>query len=149
MIKASVSEMTSNMQSSQEYFQAHRPGIVTIAGIMMILAGIFGFINSYLILASAIFFGWFIVGLIGLVSFATGIGLMLDADWAYTGALNLAILNLFVGFIEIIGAFNYHYAILGWVGIGQGIGFGTLGVSAIALYLLYRNEVRSYFGVYY
>lgn len=116
----------------------------------MVGVGICGFVDSYLILASYIIWGWLIVGGIGLFTLITGIALISGADWAWSAGTSLGILNLFIGFIELLGAFNYHYAILGWVGIGQGVGVATLVLSAIALYLLYRGEVRSYYyGRYY
>jgi len=114
----------------------------------LILVGICGLIDSYLILASLIVFGWLIVGGIGFFTLVSGLALMTGADWAWSAATSLAILSLFTGFIELIGAFNSHYAILGWVGIGQALGVATLLLSAISLYLLYRDEVRSYYSQY-
>lgn len=114
----------------------------------MALVGICGFIDSYLILSSLIIWGWLIVGGIGLFTLISGIGLINGADWAWSAGSSLAIVNFFVGFIELIGAFNYHYIILGWVGIGQGVGVATIVLSAIALYLLYRGEVKAYYLQY-
>jgi hypothetical protein len=114
-----------------------------------VIVGICGFIDSYLILASLIVWGWLITGAIGLFTLASGIALMTGADWAWSAGTTLGILNLFIGFIELIGAFNYHYAILGWVGIGQAVGAVTLIFSAVALYLLYRSEVRQYYSQFY
>jgi len=71
------------------------------------------------------------------------------ADWAWSVGSTFAILNLFVGFFELIGAFNYHYYILGLVGVGQALGAITLIFSAISLYLLYRAEVKSYYQLDY
>jgi hypothetical protein len=113
------------------------------------LVGICGFIDSYLILASLIVWGWLIIGGIGFFTFISGIGLMAGADWAWEAGTTLGILNIFVGFVELIGAFNYHYAILGWVGLGQAIGAVTLLMSGISLYLLFRDEVKSYYGQYF
>jgi len=126
-----------------------RPVASTVAGIFLIGVGICGFIDSYLILASVIIWGWLIVGGIGFFTLISGISLMTGADWSWSAGISLATLNLFIGFIELIGAFNYHYVILGWVGYGQALGAATLILSAIALYLLYRGEVRSYFGQEY
>lgn len=80
--------------------------------------GICGLIDSYLILASLIVWGWLIVGGIGLFTLISGISLIGETSWGWSAGSSLAILNLFIGFIELIGAFNYHYAILGWIGIG-------------------------------
>jgi len=114
----------------------------------LIIVGVCGFIDSYLILASLIVWGWLIVGGLGFFTLVSGFALMSDADWAWSAGSTLAVMNLFVGFIELIGAFNYHYAILGWVGIGQAVGAATLVLSAISLYLLSRGEVKSYYGEY-
>ena len=115
----------------------------------MVGVGICGFVDSYLILASYIVWGWLIVGAIGLFSLITGVALMGGATWAWSAGSTLSILNLFIGFIELIGAFNYHYAVLGWVGYGQAVGAATLVLSAISLYLLYRIEVRTYYDQFY
>jgi hypothetical protein len=123
-----------------------RPSSVTIAGILLVLVGICGFIDSYLILASLILWGWLIIGGIGFFTLVSGLGLMTGAEWAWGAGTTLAILSLFAGFVELIGAFNVRYAILGWVGIGQAVGAATLVLSAIALYFLYRGDVRSYYG---
>jgi hypothetical protein len=137
------------MQSSQpQQAEVRRPSTLPIIGIMLVIAGIFGFVNSYLILASVIIWGWLIVGLIGLATLAAGVAFFSDVDWAYEAGFNLSILNLFVGFIEMIGALNFHYAVLGWVGLGQGIGIGTIIVSAAALYFISRQEVRDYYAVW-
>jgi hypothetical protein len=136
-------------QEKQEQKQIARPVTLVIAGIFLIGVGICGFIDSYLILASYIVWGWLIVGGIGLFTLISGIALVGGAVWAWSAATSLAIFNLFIGFIELIGAFNYHYAILGWTGIGQAVGVVTLILSAVALYLLYRGEVRTYYDQYY
>ena len=115
----------------------------------MIAVGICGFIDSYLILASLIVWGWLIVGGIGFFTFISGVGLLGGATWAWGAGSTLAILNLFIGFIELLGAFNYRYAVLGWVGIGQAVGAATLVLSAVTLYLLYRKEVRTYYDQFY
>jgi hypothetical protein len=106
-------------------------------------------VNSSLIIASSIIWGWLIVGLIGLVTLACGIGLFGRSDWAYGLALNMSILNVFVGFIEILGSFNVAYAIRGWVGLGSAIGFGTLILSLVSIYLLFRGEVGDYYEGYW
>ena len=121
-----------------------------MAGICLVGVGICGFVDSYLILASYIIWGWLIIGGIGLFTLISGISLISGADWAWSAGTSLAILNLFIGFIELLGAFNYRYVILGWTAIGQGVGVATLILSALALYFLYRGEVRSYYyGRYY
>jgi hypothetical protein len=134
--------------SQQQKQKTTRPSTATIAGGLLVIVGICGFIDSYLILASLIVWGWLIVGAIGFFTLMSGIGLISGADWAWSAGSTLAILNLFIGFIELIGAFNYHYAVLGWVGIGQAVGVVTLLVSAVSLYLLYRKEVRDYYNQY-
>ena len=141
--------MTSNVQpSTQEYVQARRPTSVTIAAISMAIVGICAFINSYLILASGIFFGWLILGAIGFFTLVDGISLLSNVGWSYDGATTLCIINIFVGFIEIIGAYNFHFVVFGLVDVGIAIGVVTLVLSGTALYLLYRQAVRSYFGIY-
>ena len=143
-----VRSLTTSQQQQQR--EKGRPIALTVAGISLVGVGICGFVDSYLILASYIVWGWLIIGGIGLFTLITGISLMSGADWAWSAGTSLGILNLFIGFIELLGAFNYHYAILGWVGIGQGVGVATLLLSAIALYFLYRGEVKSYYyGRYY
>jgi hypothetical membrane protein len=132
------------LSSTQQYTE-HRPTSLVISGVLLALVGIFGFIDAYLIVASLIFYGWFIVGVIALVTLATGIALIGDVDWAWAAGTSLSVLNLIVGFIELLGAFNSNYIILGWVGIGQALGGATIIFSAVALYLLYRKETRLYF----
>jgi hypothetical protein len=139
----------STQPQQQEQKQVSRPAALIVAGVFLVVVGILGFIDSYLILASYIIWGWLIVGGIGLFTLISGVALMGGAAWAWGAASSLAILNLFIGFIELLGAFNYHYAILGWVGIGQAVGAGTLILSAVSLYLLYRKEVRSYYDQFY
>lgn len=73
---------------------------------------------------------------------------MTGADWSWSAGSTLSILNLFMGFIEIIGAFNYRFVVLGWVGLGQGIGVATIVLSGISLFLLNQKEVTSYFSKY-
>ena len=141
--------MAGFLSTTQQQEQKGRPFTLNIAGIFLIVVGIFGLIDSYLILASVIIWGWLIVGGIGFFTIVSGIALMTDVNWAWSGATSLAIMNLFLGFIELIGAFNYHYIILGWVGIGQAVGAGTLILSAISLYLLYRKDARSYYDQFY
>lgn len=137
--------LPSNLKEKQRYARAHRPALVPVCAAAMITVGIFGLIDSFLILASSIIWGWLIIGIIGLVTLASGIGLFRRTDWAYGLAANFSILNLFVGFIELIGAFNTHYAILGLVGIGQAVGVGTFVLSALALCILTRKEVKQYY----
>jgi len=111
----------------------------------MVAVGIFGLIDSYLILASAIIFGWLIVGVIGFATLATGVGLIQGRRWAWHTGVNLNILNLFLGFIELLGAFNSRFVILGWAGLGQALGVATFTLSAITLVILYRRRIRGYF----
>ena len=132
-------------EAKEGYRTARRPAIVPIAGALMIITGILGLSNSYLILASSIVWGWLISGIIGLITLGAGIGLFRRADWAYDVAINMAILNLFVGFIAFLGAFDVRYAILGWTGIGQGIGISIFILALISVILLSRREVRHYF----
>lgn len=136
------------LTASQQQQQSVRLTAITVAGILLVLVGACGFINSYLILASLIVWGWLIVGGIGLFTFVTGIALMTGADWSWSAGSTLSILNLFMGFIEIIGAFNYRFVVLGWVGLGQGIGVATIVLSGISLFLLNQKEVTSYFSKY-
>jgi len=109
------------------------------------IVGVLGFVDSYLILASSIVFGWFIIGAIGFVTLICGIALIRGVNWSWNVGTTMAILNIFVGFVESIGAFNSYYAILGWVGLGQGVGGATVILSAATLYLLFRQDVQNYF----
>jgi hypothetical protein len=133
----------------QQQRELSRPAAASVAGIFLIGLGICGFIDSYLILASLIVWGWLIVGGIGLFTLIAGISLLTGASWGWGAATSLVFLNFFIGFIEIIGAFNYHYAVLGWVGVGQAVGAATLILSAVSLYLLYRHDVRAYYEQFY
>jgi hypothetical protein len=141
--------LTTSRSVQQQREQIARPSTLTIAGIFLIAIGICGFVDSYLILASSIIWGWLIVGGIGFFTLMSGFGVISGAPWAWSSGISFAVLNLFIGFIELIGAFNYHYVILGWVGLGQAIGIVTLLLSAIILYLLYRGEVKSYYSQFY
>ena len=142
--------MSTGQQPQQEQKkELKRPTTLVAAGVCLVGVGICGFIDSYLILASLIVWGWLIIGGIGLFTFISGLALMGGADWAWGAGTSLSILNLFIGFIELIGAFNSHYVILGWVGYGQAVGAVTLILSAIGLYLLYRKEVRAYYDQFY
>ena len=135
--------MGSSVPQGQTYVQVKKPsGIITAIGILEIVVGIFGFVDSYLLVASLIIFGWLIVGGIGLFTIAAGFGLLMDEDWAWGSSTVLCILNIFVGFIEILGAFNVMFIITGLVGIGQFVGVGTLVLSAVSLYLLFRTAER-------
>lgn len=116
-----------------------------VVGLLMVIIGVLDLVDSALILGSAIIFGWLITGIIGLVTLACGVALFERTDWAYSVSLNLAILNVFVGFIEMIGAINYHYAIRGWVGIGEAVGVLTLIFSFTSIYILTRRDIRHYY----
>ena len=138
--------MSTDLQSSAKAVQERGvPSSAVISGILLAIVGVLGFVNSYLILASSIIFGWLIVGLIGFFSIVAGISIIQDLEWGYSAGMTLGILNLFVGFIELIGAINVYYAIRGWIGIGQAIGISTLILSAVALYLMSRAESKRYF----
>ena len=112
---------------------------------MLAIVGVLCFVNSYLIIASSIVFGWFIVATIGAASLVVGICLIPGLGWAYSGTTNLAVLNLFIGFIEMIASLSPRYAILGWIGLGQAVGASTLVLSFAVLYLLNRSECKDYF----
>jgi hypothetical protein len=130
---------------SQQYGQIRRSSSILIAGILMAVVGFLGLLNSYLILASAIILGWLIVGFVGIITLAAGIALLQGSEWAYSAATSLGVLNLFIGFIALLGALNYRYRIIGWVGIGQAVGVGIFVLSAIALFLLYREGTSNEF----
>jgi len=115
---------------------------------MLIIAGAFGLADSWLLLVSPIIFGWFVVGAIGVFSLATGFGLMSGAEWAWSGAVLASVVNIFVGFIELLGAFNIYFVITGLTIWGELIGAGTLIASIIAIVLLYRPSVQSYYEQY-
>jgi len=132
-------------EAKRQHARARRPAAATIAAVMMILAGILSLGNSYLILASSIVFGWLIVGIFGLLSITAGVGLFQRADWAYRVGVNFAIMDIFVGFVAVLGAFNIQFAVLGWSGIGQAIGTSILILGAISLFLVTRREVRHYY----
>ena len=113
------------------------------AGILTIIVGILGFIDSWFILASPLVFGWLIIGGIGFLAFISGIGLFTGADWAWGGATLACLLSLFAGFIEMIGYFDAYLRITGWANTDLYIGLATLASSAIALALLYSSGVVS------
>jgi len=140
--------MTTAPQPIQEEIglRGRIPNAALIAGIILIIVGIFGFIDSYLILASTILLGWLVVGFIGFASLLSGIGVLLGSDSAYAVAIIMSALNLFVGLTEFLGAFNHVFAIMGWVGLGQAVGAGTLVLAALSLYLLSREDSKIFFN---
>jgi hypothetical protein len=129
-------------QSTKE---EHRPSSISVAGSLLILVGLLAFINSYLIITSANIWGWLIVGAIGLVSLACGIGLFQNANWSYNLGLTIAIMNFFLGAIEILGSFNDQYQIHGWLGAGEITGTLTVILTVLAVFFLYRKESRAYY----
>jgi len=130
--------MTTNYPATERYVERTRSSSVYIAGILMIVVGILGLTNSYLILASFVVFGWLISGLIGLGALAVGIGLLANSEWAYSAGTTIAILNVFMGIFELLGALNYHYLYLGWVGTASTIGIVTLILAAVSAFLIPR-----------
>ena len=137
--------MSSRARYRQRHRERSRPTLVPVVGVLMLVIGVLDLVDSALILGSAIVFGWLITGIIGVFTFACGVALLERADWAYTVSKNMAILNIFVGFIEMIGAINYHYAIRGWVGVGEAVGVATLIFSLVSVYILFRRDVRHYY----
>jgi hypothetical protein len=137
--------MARRMSPTQRHIQSRRSTPIRVAGILMIIVGVFGLIDSYLILASTVIFGWLILGVIGFATLTTGVGLYHGGRWAWHTGVNLNILNLFIGFIEVLGAFNYRFVIRGWVGLGQALGAATIVLSAVTLAILYRRRIRRYF----
>jgi hypothetical protein len=132
-------------EAKQRYGAASRPAIASLSAFFMIICGFLAFANSYLLIASNIVFGWLIVGFFALFSLIAGIGLFQRADWAYRVGFNFAIIDMMIGFVALIGAFDPRYAVLGWTGIGQAIGVGLLVLGALSLIILSRRQVRHYY----
>ena len=124
------------------------PVSIPVAGVCLIIAGILAFVNSYLILASSIFWGWLILDFIGVGALVCGAALLEGFQWGYDGAGTIAVLMLIVGIIAVLGAFNIRFQILGWVGLGTAIGGAMIVLSALALIFLYRPQSRYYFEEY-
>jgi len=131
--------------SSQAYVQEKRPAVASIAGSLLIIAGVFGLANSALILYSPIILGWFVAGAIGFFSIATGFGVLTGAQWAWSGATMSAIVNIFVGFIAMLGALNPYFLITGLTIYGEIFGACILGLSIVSIILLYRPSVKKYY----
>jgi len=137
--------LSSSNPPSTHYKESGRPASITFAGLFLIIVGLLSFLNSYFILTSPVILGWFIIGIIGLGSLICGLGLLQTADWAYSGGLTIAVLNFFIGAIEILGSFDQSHQIMG-IGAGQLIGALTLLFTVLAMAFLYRKETREYYN---
>ena len=110
--------MSSSHPPSEDYKKRGRPESITFAGLLLVIVGLLGFLNSYFILRSPVILGWLIVAVIGLGSLICGVGLLQTVDWAYDGGLTIAVLNFFLGAVEILGSFNHTSQVMG-IGVGQ------------------------------
>jgi hypothetical protein len=142
---AAAARARQRREARQKYNLAKRPVLASVSAIAMIIAGILSLTNSYLILASLIISGWLIVGVFGIFSIVAGAGLLERKPWSYTVTIDFAIVDLFVGFIAFIGAFDPRYSILGWTGIGQGVGIGIFIMGIISLICVTRPQVRHFY----
>lgn len=155
--------MEPSRQSNQRNIPRRRPTVVTIVGYIEILLGFVGLIYSVILFFSlwiggtfagglsggvAGFFTGVIVGgfelLVALITLAVGRGLLRGRGWAWEFAIFISIINLIVGFIQLTGA-AVPTLRLGIVGAGGFTGVGTIVICLLALYYLYRPNVRAFF----
>lgn len=156
--------MSSTRPSDQYNIPPSRPLIVSIVGYLEIIVGFLG-----LIAAGFVFFGLWIGGafaggfsggvagffaglglggltlIIALVTLAVGFGLLGGASWAWTFAVVISVINSIIGIVQLMGV-GISTLNLGVVGLGGFSGAGTLIISLVALYYLYRPNVKAFFG---
>ncbi|MFI5420511.1 MAG: hypothetical protein ACHQ1H_06050 [Nitrososphaerales archaeon] len=133
-----------------------RPMLVSVIGYLEVLLGFVG-----LIWAAVTFFSLWIAGfgaggffygaavggfvlLVALVTIAVGYGLLAGANWAWTVAVGISVIDAIVGLIQIFGG-NISTLRLGVIGVGGFTGVGTLVISGLVLFYLFRPNVRRFF----
>jgi hypothetical protein len=134
-----------------------RPFLVSIIGFLEVILGFFGLIWALVTFFSVWFAGagagGFFVGLgvggfvllVALVTMAVGYGFLGGAPWAWTLAVVISAIDLIVGIAQIFGL-GLPTLRIGVIGIGGFTGVGTLIISGLVLFYLYRPNVKSFFG---
>lgn len=146
--------------TSRSQYRGHvrrsRPLVVSIVGYAELVAGFIGIVYSAILFfglwITGAFAGGFINGLIiggfefiiALITLAIGRGLLLGRGWAWEFAIFISLINIVVGIIQISGA-GVSTIRFGIVGAGGFTGIGTILICAIALYYLFRPNVRAFF----
>lgn len=133
--------MASDVTRDESIVSVKKPMTANVGGFLTAIVGIMGLTESLFIIFSPIIFGWLIMAGIGFFALASGIAILIGADWGWGIATLTCILSLFAGFIEIIGSFDPYLRITGLSDIAGTIGVITVIVSGTSLYFLYRPEV--------
>ena len=83
--------------------------------------------------------------IVALITLAVGFGLLSGRGWAWTLAVVISVINAIVGILQVAGVAisTLRIGVLGYGDFGGAI---TLVISLVALFYLYRPNVKAFFG---